>query len=108
MTLSVLIKKGGLAKAATVTPATIATQETDEAVTVALVATVAVAIKPEPLPELSPDEETSIRAWLTHIEETDPAIITEVLDECRSDPKSRRYFLQRSCLSGGLLMPSDH
>jgi hypothetical protein len=42
MTLSALIKKGGLAKAATATPATIATQEVDQATTVAAVATVTV------------------------------------------------------------------
>ncbi len=96
MTLSALIKKGGLAKAATATPATMATQETDEAVTVAPVATVAVAAKPEPLPELSPNEKASIRAWLAHIKETDPATINEVLNKCRNDLDARRYFLKRS------------
>jgi len=96
MTLSALIKKGGLSKAATMTPATTATQETDEAVTVAPVATVAVAVKPEPLPELSPDEETSIRAWLAHIEETDSTIINEVLNKCCNESDARRYFLKRS------------
>lgn len=96
MTLSVLITKGGLSKAATATPATLATQEAGNPVIVAPVATVAVAVKPEPLPELSPDEEASIRAWLAHIEETDPDIITEVLDKCRDDLDARRYFLKRS------------
>ncbi len=96
MTLSALIKKGGLSKAATATPATIATQEIDQQVTVAPVATVTVAVKPEPLPEFSPDEETNIRAWLAHIEETDQANITEVLNKCRDDLDARRYFLQRS------------
>lgn len=43
MTLSALIRKGGLAKVATATPATLATQETENAGTVAEVATVAVA-----------------------------------------------------------------
>ncbi len=64
MTLSTLIKKGGLSGSMTVTPATTATQETVPRHTAAPVATVAVTIKPEPLPELSPDEEKSIRAWL--------------------------------------------
>ncbi|MCZ6802992.1 MAG: hypothetical protein O7D86_03410 [Proteobacteria bacterium] len=95
MTLSALIKKGGLSKVATATPATPATQEVDEVVTVALVATVAVAVVPEPPPELSLDEETRIRAWLAHIDETDPAIITEVLNKCRDEPDARRYFLKR-------------
>jgi hypothetical protein len=99
MTLSALIKKGGLTGTMTATPATPATQEADKPVTVAPVApvaTVAVAEKPEPLPELSPEEESNIRAWLAHIEETDPAIIAEVVDKCRNDQEARRYFLKRS------------
>ena len=60
MTLSALIKKGGLSGAKTATPATTATHEADKPVTVAPVATVAVAVKARPLRELSPDEETSI------------------------------------------------
>lgn len=96
MTLAVLIKKGGLAKAATMTLATGATQGADEAVTVAPVAAVAVAVKPEPIPELSPDEESSVRAWLAFIDETDPATIAEVLSQCINDLADRRYFLLRS------------
>jgi hypothetical protein len=96
MTLSALIKKGGLAGAMTATPATVATQEAGKPATVAPVATVAVAEKPEPLPELSPDEESNIRAWLAHIEETDLVPIAEVLDKCRNDLDARRYFLKRS------------
>ncbi len=96
MTLSALIKKDGLSKVATATPATTVTQEADELVSVAPVATVAVAVKPAPLPKLSPDEEASIRAWLAHIEETDPAIITEVLDKCRDEFDARVFFLKRS------------
>ena len=49
MTLSTLIRKGGLAKVATATPATLATQETENAGTVAGVATVAVASPSEGL-----------------------------------------------------------
>lgn len=96
MALSALIKKGGLTGTMTATPATPATQEADKLVTVAPVATVAVAEKPEPLPELSSDEKSNILAWLAHIDETDPAIIAEVVDECRNDWKARRYFLKRS------------
>lgn len=96
MTLSELIKKGGLAKIATMTPATIATQETGKVTSVAEVATVAVAVKPEPLLELPPDEENRILAWLAHIEETDPSIITEVINKCRDDSDARQFFMQRS------------
>ncbi|MEJ1391826.1 MAG: hypothetical protein RPU34_13180 [Candidatus Sedimenticola sp. (ex Thyasira tokunagai)] len=80
----------------TATPATLATDQPDNRPTVAPVATVAVAQKQEPLPELSPDEETRLRAWLAHIEETDPAVIHEILDKCRDDMDARRYFLHRS------------
>ncbi|MCU7803803.1 MAG: hypothetical protein KZQ96_11445 [Candidatus Thiodiazotropha sp. (ex Lucinoma borealis)] len=96
MTLSALIKKGGLTSAMTATPATTATQEEVNLATVAPVATVAVAEQPEPLPELVSDEESNIRAWLVHIGETDPAIIAEVLDKCRNNLEARRYFLKRS------------
>lgn len=96
MTLSTLIKKGGLTSMMTATLATPATQKVDTPETVAPVATVAVAQKPEPFPELSPDEESSIRAWLAHIEETDPDSINEVLDLCRDDLDARLYFLKRS------------
>ncbi len=108
MTLSALIKKGGLAGVMTATPATIATQERDEVAPVAPVATVAVAEKPEPLPELLPDEETSIRTWLVHIEETDPDIIAEVLNECRDDWNARRYFLKQSKEGPDTVVTNNH
>lgn len=91
MTLSALIKKGGLANAATATPATLATQEPAQQETVATVA-----VAPEPWIKLSADDESSIRAWLAHIEETDPNIIAELLDKCCADSGARRYFLQRA------------
>jgi len=94
MTLLALIKKGGLTKAVTATPATIATQEAGQPVTVARVATVAVAEGTEQASELLPDEENNIREWLSCIKETDPDDITEILDKCRTDSESRRYFLQ--------------
>jgi len=96
MTLSALIKKGGLSRLATMTPATIATQETAHSHTVAPVATVAVAVNPQQQQELLPDEETSIRKWLEYIEETNPTIIADVLNKCRDDIKVRKYLLNRS------------
>lgn len=78
MTLSALIKKGGLSSGMTATVATPATQEADKPVTVATVATVAVAEKPEPLPEVTSDEESNIRAWLAHIGEADPELPARV------------------------------
>ncbi|MET0051575.1 MAG: hypothetical protein ABW095_10915 [Candidatus Thiodiazotropha sp.] len=93
MTLTALIKKGGLSGTMTATPAT---HKADQPGTVAPVATVAVAQQPEPLPELLPDEESHIRSWLAHIDETDSAIIAEVVHKCRNDLEARCYFLKRS------------
>jgi hypothetical protein len=38
----------------------------------------------------------AIRAWLAHIEETDPEEIQSVLNECRADPGALVYFLGRA------------
>ena len=40
--------------------------------------------------------ETAIRTWLSFIQETDPALINEVLDKCRSNPDALNYFLWRA------------
>ena len=37
-------------------------------------------------------EESQIRAWLVHIEETDPAIIAHVLERARRDLEVRKYL----------------
>ncbi len=95
MTLSALIHKGGLTRTATATPATTATHEANKPVTVAPVATVAVAVGTEQASTLLPDDGAKILEWLAHIEETDPKIIEEVLDKCRDDLVARRYFLER-------------
>ena len=91
MTLSTLIKKGGLLGAMTATHATPATHHAEHPATVAPVATVA---ENQPVAELLPDEESRIRAWLAHIEETDPATIAELMDRCRDDLDARRYYLK--------------
>lgn len=94
MILSVLVKKGGLASIMTATPATSATQKVDTRKTVASVAGVAVADTLTPLFDLSLEEESRIRTWLLHIEESDPAIIADVLNKCRRDLEVRRYILR--------------
>lgn len=105
MSLSALIRKGGLARSATATPATIATQQEGQTSSVAAVATVTVAVQPESSiepkrqpasTELTVEEESKIRAWLTYIEETDSDIIAEVLNKCSSDNEARVYFLHRT------------
>lgn len=106
MTLSALIRKRDTGNPATAIPSISATQPKGEAATVARIATVAVATpkeeKPAPLAirqpsaPLTASEETAIRGWLALIEETDPAIINEVLDKCRADPETRKYFVMRA------------
>ncbi len=51
---------------------------------------------PEIKKTLSLQDETTIRAWLDHIEETDPDLIAGVLEQCRDDPEARTYFLDRA------------
>ena len=45
---------------------------------------------------MSPGEESAIRAWLAHIEESDPAIIADLLEKCRTDADARSYFIGRA------------
>ena len=100
MTLSALMKKGGLCELATAIPATAATEAGEKAGTVARVATVVVANPPSakstPPAPMTADEESAIRAWLAQIEETDAAIIAVVLDQCRADVAARGYFLRQA------------
>lgn len=46
-------------------------------------------------------EETAIRAWLALIEETDPAMIAEVIGQCQRDADARCYFIGQSSSLGG-------
>lgn len=45
---------------------------------------------------LTVSEETAIRAWLSLIEETDPATIAEVIGQCQRDADARDYFTGRA------------
>ena len=96
MSLIDLIRKKRTAdRFATVTVATFATDKPKQAPTVASVAGVTVANATEPVSApLSPDEEQTIRRWLELIEETDAAIITEVLNQCQRDADARAYFIK--------------
>jgi hypothetical protein len=97
MTLAALIRKREPGKDATAIPATPAIQPKEDAESVARIATVAVAnptaAKTAPL---TVEEETAIRAWQAHIEETDPGEIQSVLDECRADSGALAYYLSRA------------
>jgi len=52
--------------------------------------------KPASPTALTADQEASIRAWLSHINETDTAIIAHVLDHCRMDAEVRGYFIRQA------------
>jgi len=41
-------------------------------------------------------EQKNILAWLSHIGETDQAIIDDVLDYCASNPEALSYYLKRA------------
>lgn len=41
-------------------------------------------------------EEALIRAWLAHIGESDPLMIADVIERCRTNSKVRDYFLART------------
>lgn len=45
---------------------------------------------------MTAEEEKAIRAWLALIEETDPAIIGEVIGQCQRDADARDYFTGRA------------
>lgn len=53
----------------------------------------------QPSAPMTADEETTIKAWLTRIEETDPYIIADVLDQCRNDADARDYFIKQTANS---------
>jgi hypothetical protein len=87
MTLSALIRKRSFA---TATAATSATQDRKPARTVAKVASVAVAN------QIFPEEESAVRAWLAHINETDLAIIDDLMAKCRVNAEARAYCLEQA------------
>ncbi len=45
---------------------------------------------------LDPKHETAVRAWLTHIGETDAGLIAETIQQCRDDPEALAYYLKRA------------
>ncbi len=102
MTLSSLIRKRRTGDIATAIPAISATQREEDRRTVARIATIAVANPKEgqtirqPSAPLSAEAETAVRDWLALIEETDPAIIAEVIGQCERDAEALDYFTGRA------------
>lgn len=53
-------------------------------------------------------DDVAIRRWLAHIEETDPQIIADVIQQCHEDPEANEYFLGRTKeVSSPLQLSSD-
>ena len=50
----------------------------------------------QPSAPMTASEVTAIRAWLALIEETDPATIAEVIEQCQRDADARAYFTGRA------------
>lgn len=94
MILSKLMQKGDLAQLATATPATPATYAKTYTLSVAGVATVAVALVPEPTYPMTAEQDAAIRAWLEHIDESDAEVVADVLNRCCTDLTARLYVLQ--------------
>jgi len=51
------------------------------------------AVYSSPAAPMTSEEESTIRAWLAHIEEIDPVTIAEVLDKCRADLDERKVLV---------------
>lgn len=45
---------------------------------------------------MTAEQEAAARAWLAHIQESDPAAIADVLERCQRDPRAREYVLERA------------
>ena len=92
MTLAALIRKKEIGKPANANPAKVANDEPATTPSLAGLAALALA-KPTAAP-LSAADDAAIRAWLAHIDETDPATIADVLDKCRADSSERQIVLR--------------
>lgn len=62
----------------------------------------AASVEPYSPPAATPDramtasDEAAIRAWLAHIDETNPTIIADVMGQCQRDADARAYFVGRA------------
>ena len=54
----------------------------------------------QPSSTMPANEEATIRAWLVLIEESDPAVIADVLRSCEQDADVRSYFVRRANIGG--------
>ena len=52
-------------------------------------------------------DDVAIRRWLAHIEETDPQIIADVIQQCHDDHEANENFLNRAKEACSPLQPSS-
>lgn len=97
MSLSALIRKRGFAKPANAFPAISAIQQESNSLTLARIATVAIAT-PQDLETiiLTAENELVVLGWLKLIGEDDPVMVDDVLDRCHTDLEALAYFLWRA------------
>ena len=101
MSLADLIKKRS-AGFATAIPAIPATDGWDGGVTVARIATIAVAkarseeTEADALAPMTDQERAAVLCWLAHIGESSQTTIAEVLARCEQDIVARSYFVGRA------------
>lgn len=105
MSLSNLIKKGGLASVARAIPAIPAIPATDDSPSVNAIAEIAQIAVARPAERaeskhsgqsVNTEGLTRIRRWLAYIGEQDERIIEEIIDRCKSDPAALDYFVGRA------------
>ena len=97
MTLSKLIRKRDSIDIATAASATFATHGQVKELSVARVATVAVAKSAEREGStVSSSALSEVMRWLVSIEETDQMLIDEVIARCREEPGALTYLLWRA------------
>ena len=92
MTLAALIRKRETQMPANDNPAKAANDEQARSEPLAGLATLALANPRGTKGPTTAEEEAAIRAWLAHIEETDPDAIAEVLEKCERDIEARTFF----------------
>ena len=97
MTLSTLIRKRDFGNTATAISAISAAQQWCDALTVARIATVAVATRQnQKTTTLTAENELAVLWWVKSIGEDDPVMIEDVLDRCRTNLEALTYFLWRA------------
>lgn len=97
MTLSRLIRKRDSGNVASAIPASFASPEGENEITLATIATLAIANPSErKSAPVTSSALSEVMRWLVSIEEKDQKLIDEVIALCREEPGALTYFLWRA------------